>query len=232
MKERSIICRDDEVYGLLGGRKTQIRRPLHLPSFARHIKDTPEAVYPDASGLGWIAWYGVGPFSAEDTKQRYPGPEREGFPSPFGIVGDRLWVRECFATVPWNAGAEKRVPLNDHDEQGVRYRATWDRSQSKPWRSSSQMPRWASRLTLEIVNVHVERLQDITEEDAINEGVRRVDLGHGFLSDARCAFRDAWDHVHGESVDAKTGELVDVAKHPFAWHHNPFVWALGVNVIG
>ena len=204
MKERPIICRDDEVRAFLDGRKTQLRRPIVGP-------DTLDILFDVESG----EWYCDGGKWHKHC--------------PFGVVGDRLWVRECFATVPRNSGAERHVLANDHDEQGVRFRATWDKSHSKPWRSSSQMPRWASRITLEITNVRVERLQYITEEDAISEGVRRVDLGHGFLSDARCAFRDAWDHVHGESVNPKTGES-NAEKHLFAWVNNPFVWVIGVEV--
>lgn len=233
MKERSIICRDDEVRAFLEGRKTQMRRPFVLPKFASHIEEPPKAVFPDGSGLGWIAWYGAGPFSAEDTKLRYPGPERQGFPCPFGVAGDHLWVQET-----WNMRGIMFGKPAEYARYASRdayhYRATDDgkwRPEWGGWRSATQMPRVVSRLTLEIVGVRVERLQDITEHDAKAEGVECVDLGHGFLSDARCAFRDAWDHAFGESVDAKTGELFDAEKHPFAWCHNPFVWALNVKVI-
>ncbi len=205
MRERPIICRDDEVRAFLEGRKTQLRRPLTGP-------DTNDICF-DVESNEWYCEAGLW-----HTR------------CPFGVVGDTLWVRECFATVPWNSGADKHIPTNDHDEQGVRFRATWDKSHSKPWRSSSQMPRWASRVTLEITNVRVERLQDITKQDAISEGVKRVDLGQGFLSDARCAFRDAWDHAYGESVNAKTGEPNDPKKVPFAWRQNPFVWVIAVEV--
>lgn len=205
MKERPIICRDDEVRAFLEGRKTQLRRPLTGP-------DTNDIRF-DVESNEWYCEAGLW-----HTR------------CPFGVVGDTLWVRECFATVPWNSGAEKHIPTNDHDEQGVRFRATWDKSHSKPWRSSSQMPRWASRVTLKITNVRVERLQDITKQDAISEGVKRVDLGQGFLSDARCAFRDAWDHAYGESINAKTGEPNDPQKVPFAWRQNPFVWVIAVEV--
>ena len=215
MRERPIICRDDEVRAFLEGRKTRLRRPI-TPVFSDAFPGVP--LFKVDGGIHVPLNDAVALTSA--------------FPRhcPFGVAGDRLWVRECFATVPWNSGAERHIPTNDHDEQGVRFRATWDKSHSKPWRSSSQMPRWASRVTLEITNVRVERLQDITKQDAISEGVKRVDLGQGFLSDARCAFRDAWDHAYGESINAKTGEPNDPQKVPFAWRQNPFVWVIAVEV--
>jgi len=188
MKERPIICRDDEVRAFLKGRKTQLRRPIVGP-------DTLDILFDVESG----EWYCDGGKWHKHC--------------PFGVVGDRLWVRECFATVPRNSGAERHVLANDHDEQGVRFRATWDKSHSKPWRSSSQMPRWASRITLEITNVRVERLQDITTSDAHAEGFADVAF-----------FRSSWNAVHG-GIDPTTKN-----QRQTAWEPNPFVWVIGVEV--
>lgn len=214
MKERPIICRDDEVRAFLDGRKTQLRRPMK-PIASDAFPTTP--LFKIDGGL----------HVPLDDNARHSVQMLKH--CPFGVVGDRLWVRECFTTVPSNSGADKHVLTNDHDEQGVRYRATWDKSNFRAWRPSSQMPRWASRITLEITNVRVERLQDITKQDAISEGAKRVALGQGFLSDARCAFRDAWDHAYGESIDPRTGKS-NAEKNPFAWINNPFVWVIGVEV--
>lgn len=225
MKERPIICRDDEVRAFLEGRKTQLRRPMRS-----------KRVYATGGTLDQT-WLPIGRGQCITLGENGKWPRSVLQHCPFGVVSDRLWARECWAV---GAGANALSPKELcasiwlYDNGGLWYRAD-DKQPSTPisprgdWRSSSQMPRWASRITLEITNVRVERLQDITKQDAINEGVKRVDLGHGFLSDARCAFRDAWDHVHGESVNPKTGES-NAEKHLFAWVNNPFVWVIGVEV--
>jgi hypothetical protein len=208
VKERSIRCRDDEVRAFLEGRKTQMRRPLSGP-------DTADIRF-DGDSSEWYCEVGL--WHAR---------------CPFGIAGDRLWVREA-----WNMrGIMFGKPASFAryaSKRAFHYRATDDggwRPEWGGWRSAVQMPRIVSRITLKIVNVRIERLQDITHDDAVKEAVKRHDCGGGFLSDARCAFRDEWDSIFGESVDAKTGELVDVAKHPLAWCHNPFVWVIETKVI-
>jgi hypothetical protein len=89
----------------------------------------------------------------------------------------------------------------------------------RSWRSSTTMPRWASRLTLEVVSVRVERLQAITEADARAEGLESsVDdgvtywgpVGKGHF-DPRVAYRSLWESLHG----------------PGSWAANPWVWVVG-----
>lgn len=215
MKERAIICRDEEVRAFLEGRKTQLRRPFVLPKFASLIEDQPVAVFPDASGLGWIAWYGRGPFSAEDTRARYPGPTREGVPCPFGVVGDRLWVREA-----WNMHGimfgKPAAMARFASRRAYHYRATDDgqwRREWGGWRPATQMPRVVSRITLEIIDVCVERLQYITEEEATLEGFE-MDFP---VYTARGFFKDAWDREHGATR--------------LSWDNNPFVWVIQTKVL-
>lgn len=227
MKERPLICRDDEVRAFLDGRKTQLRRPVK-PIFSDAFPGTP--LFKVDGGVH------VPLNDALALTSAFPRH------CPFGIAGDRLWVRECWA------------PMAKHSQTRVAYRSTMMiQNQTNPrtpthdlvpwpvdntgrighnfraWRPSSQMPRWASHITLEITNVRVKRLQDITKQDAISEGAKRVALGQGFLSDGRCAFRDAWDHAYGESIDPRTGKS-NAEKNPFAWINNPFVWVIGVEV--
>lgn len=216
MKERPIICRDDEVRAFLDGRKTQLRRPL-TPVFSDAFSTTP--LFKIDGGLH---------VPLDDKVRRSVQVLKH---CPFGVVGDHLWVRECFTPVPWNSGADKHVLTNDHDEQGVRYRATWDKSNFRAWRPSSQMPRWASRITLKITNVRVERLQDITDEDARAEGVppffqryssisqdQRLNTGELCVDAShRAAFAVMWDERAGN-------------KDYLLWIRNPFVWVIGVEV--
>lgn len=102
---------------------------------------------------------------------------------PFGQVGDRLWVRESFAKA-------------DKGENNIAYRAD-EYADSFRWTPSIHMPRWASRITLEIVGVRVERLQDVTDAEARAEGFK--DVG---------AFADCWNSIYKN------------------WHENPWVWVV------
>jgi hypothetical protein len=122
---------------------------------------------------------------------------------PFGPVGTRLWVRET-----WRLPAGAPIGWVD-------YKADDDRVGFK-WRPSIFMPRWASRITLEVMGVKVERLQDISEADTMAEG---VDLSNELYPNinasykARIKFMTLWNSINGK----KPGR---------AWVDNPFVWAI------
>ena len=106
--------------------------------------------------------------------------------SPYGRTGDRLWVRETWGHNP--------------EGPGYVYRSDGDfdmKFHGDRWRPSIHMPRWASRITLEVTGVRVERLQDINEEDALAEGVEH-------------AFRSLWESING----------------PGSWDANPWVWVV------
>lgn len=157
--------------------------------------------------------------------RRVVEPQWNGDMPPFikcayGIVGDRLWVREAWCNDGqgvWSIGdAESayRCGLGTNI-----YRADGERGGCK-WFPSIHMPRWASRITLEITDVHVERLQDISEEDALAEGVEAYDedgvtyygpYGNG-QCDPRVAFQFLWDSI---------------AKPGAKWEDNPFVLVVG-----
>jgi len=136
-------------------------------------------------------------------------------PCPYGVPGDRLWVRETFVQGhPSDAGEVRYdLPLR------YWYRADGDldmwagedgHAGDVPWRPSIHMPRAASRITLEITDVRVERLQAISEEDALAEGVPFVQ-NDPFERTARREFQDLWD-----SLNAKRAP----------WASNPWVWCL------
>lgn len=156
---------------------------------------------------------------------------------PFGKAGDRLWVRETFAIVPRTAyraseGVQQTLrPGDDHD--AAIYRAGWTRSNGGfRWRPSIHMPRWAGRIMLEVVSIKVQRLHDISEEDAFSEGIERIEehswsakgaapLGtfrgmdewsdaEPFWTDATDAYRSLWEIEHG--LDS--------------WNANPWVWVI------
>jgi len=146
-------------------------------------------------------------------------------PCPYGAPGDRLWVRETFASFraegqPVTPRDARYVVLRDGAQvyaDGKTYpplaayaAGAFD---AIKWRPSIHMPRWASRITLEVVSVRVERVQSITEEDARAEGVAVTapHLMHGALASmsARENFAVLWDSINGKRAP---------------WAVNPWVW--------
>jgi len=152
--------------------------------------------------------------------------------SPYGAVGDGMWCRETWRECGSIQNCDDSIPsdgfLCSPDRCRYKADAEWD----GPWRPSIFMPRWACRLTLEVTAVRVERLQDITEDDARAEGIRQngddpatatYDLpewGYHYLT-ARNAFLSLWDSINADRKDAKTGERL-----PYAWRDNPWVWCI------
>ena len=121
---------------------------------------------------------------------------------PFGNVGDRLWVREAFAKP-------------DHGEDNIAYRAS-EYEDTFRWMPSIHMPRWASRITLEITGVRVERLSSIRESDAKSEGFDGSTIvpGHDGL-ECRAWFEGLWDSVYGDN----------------SFRSNPWVWVVEFKVV-
>lgn len=140
---------------------------------------------------------------------------------PFGQIGYRLWVRERWAT---DANVDALPPRMIPQKVPVYYYAT-AQCKNYRWRPSIHMPRWASRITLEIVDVRVERIGEISEEDAVNDGVQKSRSGelwcgaphkvHGFPrqhNTAKEAFLDIWNFIY-----SKRGLGLDT---------NPWVWVI------
>jgi hypothetical protein len=143
-------------------------------------------------------------------------------------LGNRLWVRETFAIVPRTTyscsdGVQQTLrPDDDHD--AAIYRSGWERSKSGfVWRPSIFMPRWASRITLEIVSVRVERLQDISQADAIAEGappshpsIDRISREYGHTDFSRSWYAQLWEQINGAG----------------SWEKNTFVWVVEFKIVG
>jgi len=216
MKERPILFNGEMVRAILDGRKTQTRRVIKLPH------TVPEGWYPDRYNKepNWTFW---GPRkSADSGKCMLPT-----FTCPQGEPGDRLWVRETFADVRGMGFDRDLFPA------GAGYRADCTGSDSLrcaedygiKWKPSIFMPRWASRITLENALIRVERVQDITEEDAKAEGCNPHVAGHGIVTPKEIAadpgylnyasyregYRILWD-----SINYLRG---------YGWHSNPWVFA-------
>jgi hypothetical protein len=202
MKERPILFSAPMVRRLNMGLKTQTRCI---------VKDRPgwtPAVRPE---VGWFEPQRKNRGSAPVFGAWCPvnGTARV---SPVGAPGDLLWVRESFALASanhWPDLPHRVKPAPEPFAEVAYFKASYDRATKLRWRPSIHMPRWASRTTLEIVGVRVEQLCDISEEDAIAEGVDADDRGLAYVT-ASAAFFSLWGAIHGAaSVSA-----------------NPWVWAL------
>jgi hypothetical protein len=204
MKERPILFNAEMVRAILEGRKSQTRRA---------VKPQPKMRYRSLGACRLAERLTDGLIDGQRTFDSLPEsipthPEHGGLiRCPYGVAGDRLWVREtwCYASAK--------------DVKKALYRADWPPHDYGPkWRPSIHMPRWASRITLEVVSVRVERVQDISEEDARAEGCDYDDgkPPEGFDEEDRpialLEFRNLWD-----SINAKRG---------LGWNVNPWVWAV------
>ncbi|EFR0945551.1 hypothetical protein ABLE27_003783 [Salmonella enterica] len=198
MNERGMIFNAEMVNAILSGRKTQTRRPIKW----KQTRFTEIAERDDGSLWPW----------AEDC-------ERGGdiwFACPYGEIGDRIWVRETFhvhsratdvATLVYRASVRNswteqthRVPIAVCDKPAT----------PEKWTPSIHMPRWASRILLEITDVRVERLRDLSEEDAKSEGITPPAGGVLPGWEYRINFRDLWMDIYGTD----------------SWEANPWVWVI------
>ncbi len=186
MKERPLPLHAWEVYAILDWRKTQLRRP---------IKPQPDRVSERVT-------FACGTESDWPFEYDKPGAiVCESARCPLGIPGDRLWSQET-----WSFIGEHQ----HHDQQAIHFKGQRnDWPPERKWKSSTQMPRWASRITLEITNVRVERVQDISEDDAVAEGSETIEEdGEWYLE--KYFFFKLWDKRY-----AKRGFGSDL--NPWAW---------------
>lgn len=199
MKERPILFSAPMVRALLEGRKTQTRRivkpqPDHhwssLPGY--RIDMTPRAV---GSGLAVRPTHSIPtrPFSAESPRAMDLSP---WINCRYGRPGDRLWVRETWRPDSMRRGQQKAWYRADFSE---------DEAAMKTWRPSIFMPRWASRLTLEVTSVRVERLFACSEADALAEGITAQQGVN-----PRLTYANLWESINGKC----------------SWSRNPWVWVV------
>lgn len=221
MKERPILFSAPMVRAILDGSKSQTRRAVRK----QFAPDAEPAEVPATSPEGWQIsghsglWWDDAGACIDDAIR-----------CPYGTPGDRLWVRET-----WQG------PLLDSEEQEAEFRQSPD-IYKKPgfcayratdtldaidadgrelgWRPSIHMPRWASRILLEITGVRVERLRRISRDDAMAEGIAyQPDGGFGLsdsthynFADPRFSYESLWETINGAG----------------SWESNPWVWVIGL----
>lgn len=189
MKERPILFSGPMVRALLAGRKTQTRRIVKGVEECPHGYDgVVTCTVPQEAHL-----VGKHCFALASGESLY-------LRCPYGVPGDRLWVRETWKPHPPHTGRTRTT--------AAIYRADYTLSAGPgPWRPAIHIPRWASRIVLEVTAVRVERLFNITEADCRAEGMLRVgkrwssDEGQPTSDDARRAFEDLWHSINGAWLD-------------------------------
>ena len=202
MKERGMIFNSEMVRAILDGRKTQTRRIMK--------------VQPESNQLGLLLitdstkHSDIGKYHWAESNATGNHVRSKLFSCPFGAVGDRIWVRETWARY--------NIDQNSHD---IAYRATTpeDWPEEGRWRPSIHMPRWASRILLEITDVRVERLNSIHDVDAMREGIQNLttcshaDFGIPGVVNAQHpvrAFQLLWESIYGAD----------------SWRANQWVWVI------
>lgn len=232
MADRPIIFSGPMVQALLSGRKSQTRRVLKLAGRAPEFIG-PKGCESDPTCWGWEMPQLGGYVTVEgDDKNHLPG-WRNGWRDWQGACapGDRLYVREAHSLhrahgqdfkpggfdhgKRWGPWSGLPIAVSPDKTQVAYYREGFDRSGPPKWRPSIHMPRWASRITLTVTEVRVQRLQDISEADAVAEGCAWSDLWEGFTpcpdgGDGRffggtavASYASLWNSLHGPDAWAR-----------------------------
>lgn len=238
MPDRPIIFSAPMVRAFLDDRKTQTRRALGTGNTLFNCG--PWTKLHRAQEWAWeSAWVDPGPSPAGNPgpylKLQWAAGDALTFEDtvhrvyPIWQPGDRLYVREAWCALADNPASEVcQLATGD----GVAYRATDDDEMSiyPRWRPSIHMPRWASRLTLTVTDVRVQRLQDISEADAVAEGVTAdawVQPDGTEKPSCVSAFCDLWNSLHGPRPRRRAGGTLPPRPSPdFTWDANPWVVAL------
>ncbi|HFN0469000.1 TPA: hypothetical protein ACHB00_001272 [Klebsiella pneumoniae] len=220
MTERGMIFNAEMVRALLSGRKTQTRRIMK--------------VQPESNQLGLLLitdstkHSDIGKYHWAESNATGNHVRSKLFLCPFGAVGDRIWVREGFFPAPLEMQSEppRKTMWNIAYRDGMQMEKLAPAEYNptiynyERWTPSIHMPRWASRILLEITDVRVERLNAISEEDARAEGI----IDGGCLNcgepepcgcanpepDATDAFAYLWQSIYGQEN----------------WNANPWVWVI------
>lgn len=187
MTERPILFSAPMVRAILDGRKTQTRRVITRP---------------EPKFFDWVSRLVWEPEMGLVVKDKF-GFSRDVWTRdcPYGMPGDQLWVRETWQSLVEH---DHLAPSRISEGSDIQYPATYDGWASKH-RPSIHMPRWMSRLQLEVTGVRVERLNAISEADAVAEGIHQ-DCKGGPIS----GYQSLWDYINGAG----------------SWDANPWVWVV------
>jgi hypothetical protein len=204
MREKPILFSTPMVKAILDGRKTMTRRVVKAPVLYKVV--APPSLISQVGDVWEFLWNGKMVGGGFKIKPPYS-------------VGDLLWVRET-----WRRYSRSECTCYEYcqcpPDGTFLYFADWGPNESK-WKPSIHMPKTAARIWLEVTSVRVERLQEITEEDAVKEGIKNVfernphydgTIGSAIKINHLTQFRELWD-----SINAKRG---------YGWDVNPWVWVI------
>ncbi len=214
------------VQAILEERKTQTRRTRGFDKFCANV--------PEGFAIDYFVEELPGEWLAISYQEggEFPSFFNPWIKCPYGKVGDRLWVRETFFEVyndrflptgKYCYAATHQGYVNVLDEDGG-IKINKDGSDASPWKPSIHMPRKASRILLEITGIRVERLQDISEDDAVAEGVlfnEDYELWWDYL-------REQWICV--DSIDSYESLICKINGRD-TWERNPWVWVIEYKVL-
>jgi hypothetical protein len=215
MKERPIIFSTDMVRAILAGLKTQTRRiasfiPLHEGLNFGWSGLKAGHYFTDAPEHGWVLRARRGDGCWEDKTDR-------SF-CRYGLPGDRLWVRETWAvSKEFDRLPGSKIPEAGHEK--VWYLADGPKPEwAGRTRSARFMPRWASRIVLDVVNLRLERVQKITPADVVAEGIIKTEDG-SYLGP------DGYPHGHAWEAFSRLWDSIN-AKRGYSFDSNPWVWVI------
>jgi hypothetical protein len=268
MRERPLPLSASQVLALLEARPMRLRRVLD-PQPQPYVQATDDK-HPPKHDAPYIDSYCSEPKTAENPRGMstlwcwWTRDDRQGAfvgKCPYGAPGDRLWIRETFycdhAEYP-DAPVDEMKPMLEyrvgHDcrtwEAGCPCR---DDNGASSWRPSTHMPRWASRLTLEIVSVSIERLQAMTDADAVAEGVG-ARMSQESWSCFCASTHESFDMFVDPDADLRVERGITHVKHNPAeqivsplrhyrqiwdakhkgdasWEHNPWCWVVDTTIV-
>lgn len=213
MKERPILFSAPMIRALLEGRKSQTRRAMNPQPANGWALETPPVFGRITSSHPKRGRFGVFLRRGQGTDF----PEADLAPCPYGQPGGRLWVRETWrpraALSPWDLeityaadGVQRLIQDGEFGDRDWTMPKAAERGNVSPL----FMPRWASRITLEVTDVRVERLQAISENDAHEEGCSRKRAAGCPVVSARDEYRELWESINGAG----------------SWAANPWVWVV------
>lgn len=214
MKERPILFNSQRVQALLSGQQSQTRRIMKSQLFGPG-QDNHEGCY------------GIDVLNNQLQGKRVMGMDNISYHCPYGQPGDRLWVRET-----WRGPVISQHHMHDYERTPSRFKSSSycqyradtsqfssyeDENEHVGWQAGIHMPRWASRINLQISHVRVEKIQDISSEDVMAEGIQADShflnnffTIHNEVLSSRDAYRRHWAEQYGGT----------------SWEVNPWVWVI------
>lgn len=227
MKERPILFSAPMIRAILNGTKTQTRRVAPISRLDIRQQDEGMVTWSVAFAKpvkGTLASHSGGKLSTDQASRIVASQF-----CPYGQPGDRLWVREAFQPLLAEGSDHWKADWKTGEGYAISYPATdgikeWidpDDNIGSGCKPSIHMPRWASRITLELTGVRVERLWEISEADAIAEGIERsYDQWRDYRTDQAVnypnaatpidSYRTLWEQINGQG----------------SWDINPWVWVV------